>query len=308
LYHEYLAPLTEPVWFGDFADAARARGLRYLCDAELRTLFPVTVGDAAADLLQRFEDPLEREQYLDFLLSRIFRRSLLCRAAAHPQREPSTDAFKQCALYASLTPPRGLDLRRAKGQPFAAPSGEVREVVHPLTKAAIARLYAAYPDSVALDELAEQARREVRRSGAGAFAGQVEDLVSELFSLYVHGAVHLDLRPQRFYQDLPERPRVTGLALAQSEMGLGYLATVRHEVMQIDAFAARVVSCLDGTRTLPELVRRLVCDIADTRSLDLGQDVPADRSRLTSQVAANCGHLLKSFARHGILQRPSAPA
>jgi hypothetical protein len=133
---------------------------------------------------------------------------------------------------------------------------------------------------------------------------QQRDLIGELFSLYIHGAVKLDITLQQFYHEVPERPLATLLARAQAEMGLAHLATARHTTTEIDPFAARLVSYLDGTRARGEIIEHLVGDILDRQDLKISDAMPTDRARLTSQVAANCDRLLQSFARHGILQAP----
>jgi SAM-dependent methyltransferase len=111
--------------------------------------------------------------------------------------------------------------------------------------------------------------------------------------------VELSARQSKAGDALIRRLGLTMLAAA--EMGLASLATVR-PTMEIDPFTARLVSYLDGTRDRSAIIERLAGDILDRRDLDISDAAPADRTRLTSQVAANCGRLLQTFARHGILQ------
>jgi SAM-dependent methyltransferase len=62
LFHDDLAPVSDPIWFRDFAAHAEAHGLQYLGDVGPG---PRSSGD---------------EQYDDFLRMRAFRQSLICRA------------------------------------------------------------------------------------------------------------------------------------------------------------------------------------------------------------------------------------
>jgi hypothetical protein len=58
---------------------AENQGLRYLCDVDLFRLFPETLSEPMAAVLERFEDRLQWEQYLDFLINRGFRKTRLGR-------------------------------------------------------------------------------------------------------------------------------------------------------------------------------------------------------------------------------------
>jgi SAM-dependent methyltransferase len=62
LFHDDLAPVSDPVWFRDFAAHAAAHGLQYLGNAGPAPYFR------------------DDEQFDDFIHMRAFRQSLLCRA------------------------------------------------------------------------------------------------------------------------------------------------------------------------------------------------------------------------------------
>jgi methyltransferase-like protein len=70
--------------------------------------------------------------------------------------------------------------------------------------------------------------------------------------------------------------------------------------MTLDAFAMRLLACLDGTRRREELVNLLADEIAAGR-LVLEVPVPSQAAALREAVADNVERLLASFARHGLL-------
>jgi len=299
LYHEYLETFNEPQLFSTFIARAAQHGLQYLADAELHTLFPTTLGERAAELLEGFAELEEQEQYMDFIRSRSFRKSLLCRADAPLIRELGLEQLDGFAFHADLAPPRKLDLRRAKEQSFTTPGGERFDASHPLTKAALAHLGAVHPDSVALPALLSAARTLVARDGDVRHAAQAEHLAGELFSLLAHGAVRAEPRARRFPRTVPARPAATALARLQAAGG-AHLATVRHATVGLDGFARRLVHHLDGTRDRDALVEALLADIhaGALPNPDAGAPRP---ERLRERVAANCDRLLALFARQGVL-------
>jgi len=299
LFHEYLESVNEPVLFTEFMARAGRHDLQYLCEADLQSMFASTLGDAAVTLIERFDDVVEQEQYIDFLRNRNFRQTLLCLADQALVREITLDRLDGLALFSNLSPPKKVDLRRRKEAPFKAPDGTRYPASHPLTKAALTCLAEAYPDALAFDVVAAEAKRLVSAAGASPFLDQLDALRAELFSLYANQAIGLHTRPRRMFHAIPERPRATALARAQAEGG--HLATAWHATLKIDNFAGRLVSYLDGTRTPDQLATQLGADVLSGALAVPGEPVP-NRDKLTAQVAANDRRLLDVFARQGLLE------
>jgi hypothetical protein len=67
LLHDELAPINEPVYFHEFVGHAGRYGLQYLAEADFFEMQIGVVSERVADALLAVEDPVRREQYLDFL-------------------------------------------------------------------------------------------------------------------------------------------------------------------------------------------------------------------------------------------------
>jgi SAM-dependent methyltransferase len=301
LYHEFLAEENAPCLFRDFVADATRHGLQYLCEAELHTMFPAALGEAALHLVEEFDDILEQEQVMDFLTNRMFRQTLLCRAERTLTHELDLDAFARYAFHGWLTPQAAPDLRRAAAQPFNTPAGAVCVATHPLAKAALLELGACYPDAVAYEALLAGAQARVR--AAGGPAEESAALLPELVRLYLRHAIGVAPQPQQMAPPASTRPCASALARAQAGAGLGHVASLRHMPMGLDAFAARLLALLDGTRTRDELVAALVADVSTGR---LRLATPAlEAAELAATIEANVERLLATFARHGILAPPA---
>jgi SAM-dependent methyltransferase len=302
--HEFLESENRPLLLTEFVASAEAAGLRYVCDTDLQTRYPEVVGSAVADALADLHDTVEREQYLDFVVNRNFRRSLLCRGQARPTLEPMVGRLEDMHVAATLVPPRKLDLRRPRAAPFTRSDGTTVEVHHPLTKAALLHLGRHYPDSVPVGQLVGIAKREAVAAGGGSLVGEAGDLVSELYSLVVLGAV-----------ELLGRARVTGrasagplaptvLARAQLASGGRRLATRLHTVLALDNFAIRLLEHMDGTRSADELACLLLPDVAGGRLvLDGVGGTDGNDQRTRDLVRRNVERLLGAFVRAGVVVR-----
>jgi len=305
--HEFLERENRAMLFADFVAAAEGAGLRYVCDTDLRTRYPELLGGEVAEALADLGGVVEREQYLDFVVNRNFRRSLLCLGSARPAAEPRLDRIEDMQFAASLAPPKKLDLRRPRPAPFSRPEGGSVEVHHPLTKAALLHLARRYPDSLAVAELEPLAVREVQAAGAGGLAGDTGHLVSELFGLVVAGAAELLHQERRVPRPPAESPAVTPLARAQAARPDRRLATRLHTVLALDDFAAGLVRRLDGTRTVGAVTEELLAEVASGRLVLEGVAVgAAAEPRVRELVARNVERLVGRFAHSGLLTAATA--
>jgi methyltransferase-like protein len=305
LLFEYLAEHNRAFLFSDFFAHAEAAGLRYLCDTDLRTLFPSTYGADVEGSLEPIEDGVELEQWLDFVTNRNFRQSVLCRSdtALDDDIAIDLDRFATLAFRCDLLPVKRPDLRREKDTPFATPGGMRLQVSHPLTKALLGLLADRFPDSVPLEELMPAAVQAVVAAGGGALANQVDACLAELFSLFAHRGLAVQPAPQQLPRSAMDRPRISALARAQLERGDPRITTLHHSNLDLDSFAAHLLSLLDGTRTPEELVRQITTDLENGALEPPGDLRPRQwpRERLLSHVRTAVQELLALLARHGLL-------
>ena len=79
ILHEFLEIFNDPIYFMDFAKKLEDNELAYLSDTNLDDLFKSNFGVEKYDkfINQEFTNRLEREQMLDFMTNKIFRKSLI---------------------------------------------------------------------------------------------------------------------------------------------------------------------------------------------------------------------------------------
>lgn len=79
--HDDIGPVNDPCYFLQFVEWARECSLRYLADADFLNDWPDAWPEALRKTLHEEGcDRLRAQQYLDFVVHRRFRQSLLCRA------------------------------------------------------------------------------------------------------------------------------------------------------------------------------------------------------------------------------------
>ena len=137
LLHDELAEVNDAVYFHEFAAHAARHGLQYLAEADFFEMQIGAASEPAAQALLAIDDPVRREQYLDFLKARMFRQTLLCRAELAIDRTPAPrcSSASRCDAGAGPQGEPGAD----GAQAFEGPTGSTLTTDHPLVVDALRR-------------------------------------------------------------------------------------------------------------------------------------------------------------------------
>ena len=307
LFHEYLAEFNRSFLLTEFVADAETAGLRFVCEADLRHSYPETLGATAEQFLADRSDRLHREQAIDFVLNRNFRQALLCRADLDTLDHPDINALPELAFLGNLQPPQKLDLRRSKSLEFFTEDGERVAVHQPIARAAVVALHAAYPQSLTLEMIWDEAAKLMQQHNLSVDSNMADGLLAELFSLAILG--HLGLRPAESIESVQidlqqDALRVNTLARISQKHGIGHIGTRHHATLELDAFSERVIELLDGSRNYAQTAQQLLTDLQPGGVLHgLEGTEKADAKKLERLVNHNLNSILALLQRHGVLIR-----
>jgi SAM-dependent methyltransferase len=240
LYHDGLAEVNDACWFHEIAAALDRRGLQFLADAQLGSMVPIRFGAEVQEMLDRIApDELRRQQYLDFLDNRAFRRTLAVRADRR--------------IVRSLGPPQARDLHFAttasegpEGKFTTSTGGEVT-VGRVETQNALRALAARAPASLPWSALAANA--------AGRGDEIADELASDLMQLSLEGFVDIALTPARCAPAAGPRPRAPAHVRLAARAGEN-VTSLRHTIVKLTPESRAVVMHADGTASREELGQR----------------------------------------------------
>ncbi len=234
LFHDDLSDIYEPVYFRDFiAHAARHR-LQFLAESDLHEM---QIPPAAAEAVRQWSqgDPVLAEQYLDFLVCRRFRATLLCRAEVPLDRHLKPSRLAGLYVASPLRPAAATDT-------FLGPKEQKVSLDLPLGKAALLELSHAFPAPVLFEQLVERAAE----SAPGYVTAPAAALGDLLLRLYSVGLVELYPTPARFTTAVAERPLASALARWQAARS-DTVFTLRHHTVRLEDRYVRALLCLlDG--------------------------------------------------------------
>ncbi|HVV94726.1 MAG TPA: class I SAM-dependent methyltransferase [Hyphomicrobiales bacterium] len=291
LFHDDLDPGARAFFVADFAADAAAAGLQYLGEATFAHTSFGQHGETAARLVERIpaEDFVAREQYLDFLVGRGFRESLLCHAEVRLDRGVGPAAVRRCWIAGMAEVDRGVDPAAEGVATFRFGKGATLATDHRPSKMALLRLAEAWPAAIRFDELAAHALDGLAARGIlfADRAEQIEALATTLFRAFCREEVELHVAPPRLVATVGERPCVSLLARREAEAG-PLVTTLRHGVVALeDETVRRFLGLVDGTRSAADLAAALA----------VGASAAATPAVTAEAVAAN----LRMLARLGLL-------
>lgn len=304
LVHEYFERSNEPMYFRDFAARAAAQDLQYLGDADADATDIDHLPPAVADQLRGFaSDPLDLEQYVDLVVNRTFRRTLLCHASAALDRAGAHDRIR--GMHAAsgakpVTPAPSLADGTSEG--FKTERGRPFSSSHPVAKAALVALSAIWPRSASFDELLGTVRARLREAHLPAHEAE-ETLPDLLDALFWSGVVELNVVPPECTNEVSEKPRASKLSRWQAARGQALVINQRRRLLKLDDEVARfLLTKLDGTRDRGTLLRLLEQEVALGR-LDVAQDgqTVRDPARFSRVLQGIVEHHLRRNAELALL-------
>jgi hypothetical protein len=245
LLHDHLEEVNDPVYFHEFVGRAAAKGLRFVSEVQGNIVALEGLPSPVADGLRRLaSDDVELEQFLDFLINRRFRQSVLCHAELTPRRHAQPEDLAKLEVAAP---------RSDRPLPFPMRN-------EGLLRGALAHLAAAWPLGVPWGSLPRLARTPIgSASGAGAAASESrdeQDLAADLICCYNLKLVEFRTHKPPYVVEISDRPLASPLARHQAATG-NIVTSLRHEAGRVNDFSRIVLRHLDGAHDRSAILRAL---------------------------------------------------
>ncbi|MBI3959366.1 MAG: methyltransferase regulatory domain-containing protein [Chloroflexi bacterium] len=283
--HDELEAVNAPCYFHEFLAHAGQHGLTYVADAEFGTGLPTSLPEeVAANLSAMAQSDGDVGQYLDFVVNRTFRRSLLCRDEV--ALSPAIDLEVLDRLYFAsharglLAP--GTDPEAASVE-FVAGDGAKLTTDHPVTIVAFTHLKSIWPRRATLAEAQEMAyvqlmetnphlRAELYAALTGADPErQAEDrrlLAANLLAAYCTSGelVSFHLHPGSFTTEIRTRPLASGWARWEASKRTT-VTDLRLRRVALTPHGRYLLPLLDGTRDADALQQVIEADGSEAAAI-----------------------------------------
>jgi len=257
IFHDELSQDFRPFYFTEVIAAADAHGLQFLSETRLRDMLNPRVNPEVLRMLAESvgDDLIGFQQYVDFLVFRGFRETLLCHAEVPLRRDGLVERVTKMRIASQLrrfgeADDGAVEFRIPRGK------GSIR-TAHAVTIAAIEHLQEIWPLGVAFEDLLaaiapripEDSREEARDSLAGV-----------MLRVATMGLADLRTRDVSVASRVGERPVASQLARMEAQEGDVITTLLHRSIHMEDELARRFIQLLDGTRDHRALVDSLVAD------------------------------------------------
>lgn len=268
LHHGLLAEVNAPCYFHEFVAHAAEHGLQYLAEAEYSTMqarsFPASVRET---LTAMSDDPVRAEQYLDFLLGRAFRQTLLCREEVELDYTPRPDRLR---VFYVGAPVSCEDAGTGALKMHSYPGGGI-QTNDPLVMAVGRTLEAQWPRYVSFDELLDGVKGHLTDASVDTQGELADSLSRLLMDLYADRFVDLRTQPPPVADAVSEQPVASPLARRQQTTD-GPVINLHHRPVSLDdPVAAALLPLLDGSRDAAALREAVQAD-GDSEGHDVSEE------------------------------------
>jgi hypothetical protein len=257
-YHDELADIYNPLYFHQFMEQAVRHDLQFLSEADYFDMVPHGFSANAIEVLDRIKgDVVLREQYMDFMRGRYFRKTLLCHKDVQIHRSIASGAATAFYISTMAKP----ELARPNFDPNVAETFESEPGGKIVSSDALARamfwwLLGLEPQRVSFPHLVEEVETRAREQyGFVPRPDQdvTRDIAEFVWSTYGAGLVDLHLSVPPFVTEVSERPLASPLARWQARR-TDVVATLHHRTLKLgNAIRRGLVALCDGTRDREKL-------------------------------------------------------
>jgi len=256
--HDHMEVVNDPRYFWQFMKEAMAHGLAYVGESSADPNYWLRISDPARETIRKMStDQLEREQYIDFLVNRTFRSTVLCRSEAAPDAaSPASSRIRD--VYVAGNPseaPAGTDaLGRAS---FKFETGDKQITLSAPSAIAILRhLRSRWPAAVPFSELLSAF---VDQAAVNSAPNKTADAVERLIEAYHDWRlVELWSRPSGIIATAAgAHPSTTRYARWQASHNQT-VTSLRHSPAKLDVAFRDLIPLVDGTRDRKALAEEIV--------------------------------------------------
>jgi methyltransferase-like protein/SAM-dependent methyltransferase len=278
LLHEELETFNSPCYFYEMLARARAHGLAFLGEARPEAMFPGNYGPKVEEHLVEKCGGIQVlvEQYIDFVINRMFRESLLVHAEREPQIRYNPDRTRIHRLHiAAFVPPADGQTRLDNShQEYVEADGATLFTNDPGIKAALDVLTARWPWTLSRQELVDAVHARLVDAGL-APSDSLPDLIDNLMGvLILQGQARYRLAPVSPPEpaSAPLRLDETARRLVELTDGEAQASTFNlwHETHMLSPVDRHLLPLLDGTRDHDALVDALL-------AVDREHPIPIER-------------------------------
>lgn len=308
LYHDELAEVFTPLYFHQFMEQARRHDLQFLSEADFIDMVPRGMTPKAVEVLDKIGgDIVLREQYLDFMRGRHFRKTLLCHADVPLNRTLKPEGVRSFYVSTFAKPESTAPSREPGVQEVFHGHAEAKlSTADPLARAMFWHLAEKDPERIPFAQLVAEVELRARQQFGFIPAPDQDapaDMAELIWATYGAGLLDLHLHVPPFVVQVSDKPLASPLARWQARRS-EIVPTLHHRTLKLGGSIDRgILALLDGSRDRAAL-RADVLQVFASGTLDLldgDGKVISDMSIVSKAIDAELEGFLHKAASTAVL-------
>jgi methyltransferase-like protein/SAM-dependent methyltransferase len=308
LYHDELGEVFTPLYFHQFMEQARQHDLQFLAEADFFDMVPRGMTPKAVEVLDKIGNDVElREQYLDFMRGRHFRKTLLCHPDVPLNRSLKPDCVRSfyVSSFANAESPAPSPEPGVQ-ETFQSAAGAKLCTADPLGRALFWYLVEKAPQRIPCQQLATEV--ELRARQQFGFVPKPDqdvpaDIAEFIWAAYCAGLLDLHLHVPPFVVYVSDKPLASPLARWQARRS-NVVSTLHHRTLKLSGSIHRgILALLDGSRDRTAL-RTDLLQVFASGTLDLldgDGKVVSDMSIVSKAIDDELEEFLQKASRTALL-------
>ncbi len=261
LLHDHLEENNIQYYFHEFMEMASARGLQYLSEFNLPSVYSGNLRPETAKVLSTSDDIIRTEQYMDFISNRRFRMTLLCHKEKTLNRALNGTSIENNLFTSNFNIPaeyKDYDYKSGTQLTFIAPSGMSLTTSDVGMIAGIGALAENKNGPMTLDEITKKVAGRLKDVAKDIDKAKLKAHLAENFLRFVFiGGITLHVTKENYVTEVSTKPSVSKLARYQAESQT-WVSNQRHDSVGVNILDKALLPLLTGSNDVKSLTTKLL--------------------------------------------------
>jgi methyltransferase-like protein/cyclopropane fatty-acyl-phospholipid synthase-like methyltransferase len=261
--HDHMEEENKPYYLYEFVAEAAKRGLQYLGDSSLSSMYLGNMAASIVEKLSQVNDIVRTEQYMDFINNRRFRSTLLCRNSVKLNRSLNNEDMKKFYLSFNLTPEVPFDstvnledssqtlkffFNNNKESFLSTSSSLMKAILYTFAENLQNPLKIDQLSKLANDKLPNAKRVDIKN-----------ELLNNALRLVLSGYISISNDPESCATEVGSAPKVYKLARYQAEhTPVMWVTNLKNQAVFINIFDKFAFRYMNGKNTKDQIVDLII--------------------------------------------------
>ncbi len=296
LFHDHLEEHNKPYFFQDFVRFASQYGLQFLGESNLATMWIGNLSAETSQKLESIQDGVASGHYMDCIVGRSFRETLLVHASQKISRSLEPTRLNDVRFLGSFQQKSTIE-SNCRNE-YTTKNGQIIFSSERPSQLAIEALTNAFPGSLTLDQIIAAMELDVAANGERVTVNR-QQTSTTLMQWVLAGYIDFRFQKDRLQVTGAKTPKVCSWARSQARAGR-HITNLRHELILVSDVERQIILLLDGSRDIQSIASEIAARIrsglikVESEALQVGKKA----RELPLRVAEE---MVEQFGKRGLL-------